>query len=59
MEVFNMDIHILDDSFNFIGIIDTYTSLIWRPAYYDVGDFELYLDASVQNVELLPNNNFS
>lgn len=51
-----MDIHILDDSFNLIGVIDTYTSLIWRPAYYDIGDFELYLDASVQNVEMLKKN---
>ena len=51
-----MDIHILDDSFNLVGVIDTYTSLIWRPAYYDVGDFELYLDASTENVELLKKN---
>ena len=51
-----MDIHILDNSFNLIGVIDTYTSLIWRPAYYDIGDFELYLDATTENVNLLQPN---
>ena len=48
-----MDIHILDQSFNLVGIIDEYVSLIWRPAYYDVGDFELYVNASTNNIELL------
>ena len=48
-----MNIHILDQSFNLVGIIDEYASLIWRPAYYDVGDFELYLPANNTNVELL------
>lgn len=48
-----MDIHILDQSFNLVGIIDEYASLIWRPAYYDVGDFELYVNASTNNIELL------
>jgi hypothetical protein len=51
-----MDIHILDNSLNLVGVIDTYTSLIWRPAYYDVGDFELYLDASTEHLDLLKKN---
>ena len=48
-----MNIHILDREFNLVGVIDAYSSVIWRPAYYDVGDFELYLDASTESVELL------
>lgn len=48
-----MDIHVLDRNFNLVDIIDAYTSIIWRPAYHDVGDFELYLDASIKNVEIL------
>lgn len=35
------------------GIIEGYVSLIWRPAYYDIGDFELYMGATKQATELL------
>ena len=56
MEVFRMDIHVLDSSLNLVGVIDRYTSLIWRPSYYEVGDFELYLDASTENVDVLKKN---
>jgi hypothetical protein len=56
MEVFNLDIHVLDRDFNLVGVVDAYTSVIWRPAYYDIGDFELYLDATVENVNLLQPN---
>lgn len=53
-----MNIHVLDQSFNLIGIIDDYVSSIWRPAYYDVGDFELYLNASAEAVKLLKKNRY-
>ena len=51
-----MNVYILDRSFNKVGIIDDYTSLIWRPVYYSVGDFELYLRASSEAVALLQKN---
>jgi len=51
-----MFIHVLDKSFKLVGIIDNYISCIWRPAYYDVGDFELYLNAGSKAVELLQRN---
>lgn len=51
-----MNVYILDRSFNKVGVIDDYTSLIWRPAYYSVGDFELYLRASSLAVALLQKN---
>lgn len=53
-----MNIHVLDQAFNLIGIIDDYVSVIWRPAYYDVGDFELYLNASAENVKLLKRDRY-
>ena len=53
MEVCNMVINILDQSLNRVGVVDDYISVIWRPAYYDVGDFELYINASSEAVELL------
>ena len=51
-----MNLYILDREFNVVDIIDDYTSLIWRPAYYDIGDFELYLRASSNAVALLQKN---
>ncbi len=51
-----MNIHVLDGELNLVGIIDDYISVIWRPAYYDVGDFEIYLDATTENVNLLQTN---
>lgn len=51
-----MNIHVLDQSFNLMGIVDEYVSLIWRPAYYDVGDFELYVNARAETLKLLKKN---
>lgn len=53
-----MVIHVLDQSFNLLGVLDDFISVIWRPAYYDVGDFELYINASSQAVELLQKNRY-
>jgi hypothetical protein len=36
-----MDLLILDSSFQKIGVIDTFESLIWTDRYYQAGDFEL------------------
>jgi len=51
-----MNVYVLDREFNKVDIVDDYTSLIWRPAYYGVGDFELYLRASSKAVALLQRN---
>ena len=48
-----MIIHVLDKTLTLAGVIDDYISVIWRPAYYEVGDFELYIDASSEAVALL------
>ena len=48
-----MVIHVLDSSFNLVGVVDNFVSAIWRPAYYDIGDFELYVSASPEVVALL------
>lgn len=49
-------INVYDMSFKLIGVIDDYVSVIWRPAYYEVGDFEIYLGASPSVVNLLSKN---
>ena len=40
------------------GIIEEYVSAIWRPSYYDIGDFELYLSASASAIDLLRKNRY-
>ena len=59
MEVCNMNnVHVLSQDFTLQGIIDSYESLIWRPAYSNIGDFELYLPATSKAVELLKRDRF-
>lgn len=53
-----MVIHVLDQSFNLVGVVDDFVSVIWRPAYYEVGDFELYINATSQAVEMLQKNRY-
>lgn len=52
------NIYVLDRSFNLLGIIDEYVSIIWRPAYYDIGDFEIYLGATDKAVGLLTEQSY-
>ncbi len=51
-------IYVLDRDFNFLGVIDEYVSVIWRPAYFDIGDFEIYMGATDKAIALLKENNF-
>lgn len=50
------NIYVLDQNFNLVGIVDNYVSLIWRPSYSDVGDFEIYLGATLERINLLRQN---
>lgn len=52
------EIFILNQNLTTAGIIDEYTSLIWKPAYEEIGDFELYLQAEKEKVELLSKNRY-
>lgn len=45
-----MDIYLLNGALNKIHIIDGYTSLIWADRYNDLGDCELAIPATVENV---------
>lgn len=38
----HMEATILDTSFNIVGIVDDYQSMIWTERYSEAGDFELY-----------------
>lgn len=47
------NIYILSTTFGVEAVIDEYISCIWRPSYSEIGDFELYLNATEKNVDLL------
>lgn len=49
-------VNVYDLNFNLLGVIDDFVSLIWSPAYYDIGDFELYVGANSKVVDLLKEN---
>ena len=36
-----------------VGVIDVANSIIWRSVYYGVGDFEIYIKLTAENVALL------
>ena len=44
---------IRDTSLTAIGIIDTAKSVIWHSVYFGVGDFEIFAQATEQNLNLL------
>ena len=52
------DVYVLNRNLETIGIIDSYKSLIWASRYRTVGDCELYVPATTENLTMLKKNNF-
>lgn len=50
------DIYVLNQNYELQGVIDEYVSIIWRPSYSEVGDFEIYLGATDKAISLLKEN---
>lgn len=48
-----MNIHVLDQTFKDIYVIDSYISVIWTRRYYSYGDCELYLSAEKEILDVL------
>lgn len=48
-----MNIYVFDRNMEIKGIIDSYKSIIWTTRYFKEGDFELYLNATAEYVNLL------
>ena len=46
-------VEIRDENTDLLGIIDTAQSIIWHSVYFGVGDFEIYVTAQPETVELL------
>lgn len=53
-----IDVYVLDGDLQPIGIIDSYTSLIWANRYDVEGDCELYIEATDQYLQLLKKGNY-
>lgn len=51
-----MDLFILSQDFDTLGIIDTYKSLIWTDRYSSCGDFEIVVTPTTENMDLLQFN---
>lgn len=47
-----IEIYILDKDLNRIHIIDNYKSLIWANRYDDIGDCELMINATLENLKM-------
>jgi hypothetical protein len=52
------NVYVLTPDFKLEGIIDEYVSIIWRPSYSEVGDFEIYLGATEKAINLLQKNRY-
>ena len=50
------EIHVIKQDFTLAGIVDEYVSVIWKPSYSEIGDFELYIAAESGKMELLSKN---
>lgn len=48
-----MDINILNTNYDIVGVLDSFTSLIWNVRYDEVGDFELKVPVSARDIEWL------
>ena len=48
----SMQLFVLDKSFEVVSLCDTFSSLIWTERYSGYGDFELYLPASMANINM-------
>lgn len=53
-----MDIWVLNQTHQKIGLIDTYESFIWTERYFKSGDCELVVPATDENLELLQYGNY-
>lgn len=50
------DVYVYNQALELVGIVDSYKSLIWASRYHSVGDCEIYIRASVENLALMQKN---
>lgn len=52
-----ISLNVYDRDLNFLGVIDSYSSLRWRRKYFETGEFELNLNPTSNNYKLLNYDN--
>lgn len=52
-----ISLNVYDRDLNFLGVIDSYSSLRWRRKYFEAGEFELTLNPTANNYRLLNYDN--
>ena len=52
------DIYVLDKNLELIGIADGYKSCIWANRYNDLGDCEVYIQATTENLQMFAIGNY-
>lgn len=55
MEIISLNVY--DRDLNFLGVIDSYSSLRWRRKYFETGEFELSINPTINNYRLLNYDN--
>ena len=46
-----MEVYILNDNFEMLHLVDSFTSFIWTDRYNKAGDFEIYMPTSSENLD--------
>lgn len=52
-----MELYVFDKNLNFLGILESYSSLIWRRKYSKCGEFELHCSLTPDTLNLLKRGN--
>lgn len=53
-----LNIYVMNQDLQKIGVVDNYTSLIWATRYIEFGDCEIYAPATQENLALFQINNY-
>lgn len=53
-----MDLHVLNQNFETIAVIDAYESMLWTDRYYEPGEFEIYTPVSDEMLEFPKVDNY-
>lgn len=52
-----IELNIYNSNFELVGVVDGFSSLRWIRRFYEIGEFELHCPASIQNMNILKQNN--
>lgn len=53
-----LELTVLNPDFTKAGVVDGYVSLMWARRYYDIGAFDMKIEATTENINLLKRGNY-